>query len=59
MRLPLIPPGELRAEQKPVYDDMRQGIEAHFKGFATIRSDGALMGPWNPWLQQTHIGKTD
>jgi 4-carboxymuconolactone decarboxylase len=57
MRLPLIPPTELTPEQKPLYDDMRQGIEANFKGFATIRSDGALMGPWNPWLQEPQFGK--
>jgi 4-carboxymuconolactone decarboxylase len=57
MRLPLIPPAELTPEQKPLYDDMRHGIEANFKGFATIREDGALMGPWNPYLHEPTIGK--
>jgi 4-carboxymuconolactone decarboxylase len=33
------------------------GIAAHFKGFAAIRDDGALMGPWNPWLHQLRFGK--
>jgi len=57
MRLPLIPPTKLTAEQKSLYDDMRQGIEAKFKGFATISEDGALMGPWNPWLHEPGFGK--
>ena len=57
MRLPLIPPADLTPEQKPLYEDMRQGIEANFKGFATIRDDGALMGPWNPWLHEPNFGK--
>jgi 4-carboxymuconolactone decarboxylase len=56
MRLPLIPPADLTPEQKPLYDDMRQGIEANFKGFATVRADGALMGPWNPWLHEPSLG---
>ncbi len=57
MRVPLIPPSELTPEQKPLYDDMRNGIEKGFQGFATIRSDGALLGPWNPWLHEPVIGK--
>lgn len=57
MRLPLIPPAELSAEQRRLYDDMRAGIEKHFTGFAAIRAeDGALMGPWNPWLHEPGIG---
>jgi 4-carboxymuconolactone decarboxylase len=57
MRLPLIPPRDLTEEQRALYADMRQGIEAHFKGFAAIRDDGALMGPWNPWLHEPAFGK--
>ncbi len=56
MRLPLIAPSDLTAEQRPLYDDMRAGIEAGFRGFATTREDGALMGPWNPWLHEPKIG---
>lgn len=56
MRLPLIPPGQLSDEQKSLYDDMRKGIEAGFGGFETKRDDGALMGPWNPWLHEPKIG---
>ena len=57
MRLPLIPPDALDATQKPLYDDMRTGIETSFRGFTAIAPDGALMGPWNPWLHEPHIGK--
>ena len=57
MRLPLIPPAELTAEQRPVYDDMKAGIEKNFSGFKTIAENGALMGPWNPWLHEPKFGK--
>jgi alkylhydroperoxidase family enzyme len=56
MRLPLIKPDALSEEQKPLYADMRAGIEGHFKGFATIDGEGALLGPWNPWLHQPKFG---
>jgi alkylhydroperoxidase family enzyme len=57
MRLPIIPPAELTSEQKPLYDDMRAGIARNFQGFINIRNDGALLGPWNPWLQEPEFGK--
>jgi 4-carboxymuconolactone decarboxylase len=57
MRLPIIPPADLNAEQKPLYDDMRQGIAANFQGFVNIRDDGALLGPWNPWIHEPKFGK--
>jgi 4-carboxymuconolactone decarboxylase len=57
MRLPIQNPTELSEEQKPLYDDMRKGIESHFKGFVNIRSDDALLGPWNPWLREPQFGK--
>src|ERR1700733_12158310 len=57
MRLPLIPPADLTAEQKPLYDDMRRGIASNFNAFKVEREDGALMGPWNPWLHEPRIGK--
>ena len=34
-----------------------RGIGKSFHGFAAIREDGALMGPWNPWLHEARIGK--
>jgi alkylhydroperoxidase family enzyme len=57
LRLPLIPPAQLSAEQKALYDDMRRGISSNFNAFKVEREDGALMGPWNPWLHEPAIGK--
>lgn len=57
MRLPLIPPNELSPEQKDLYDSMRKGIASNFNAFKVEREDGALMGPWNPWLHEPGIGK--
>lgn len=57
MRLPPIAPDDLTLEQRPLYDDMRAGIEKGFRGFVTTRKDGALMGPFNPWLHEPRIGR--
>src|ERR1700688_4493747 len=57
MRLPLIPPTELTPEQRGLYEDMRKGISSNFNAFKAVREDGALMGPWNPWLHEPEIGK--
>jgi len=57
MRLPLISPSDLTSEQRPIYEDMRAGIEQHFQGFSSIAENGALMGPWNPWLHEPKFGK--
>ena len=57
MRLPLIPSNELSPQQKDLYDSMRKGIASNFNAFKVEREDGALMGPWNPWLHEPGIGK--
>jgi alkylhydroperoxidase family enzyme len=57
MRLPLVAPDQLTPEQRPLYDDMKRGIASNFNLFKTLREDGALMGPWNPWLHEPGIGK--
>jgi len=57
-RLPIIPPANLNSEQKPLYDDMREGIAKNFQGFINVRDDGALLGPWNPWMHETGIWQT-
>jgi 4-carboxymuconolactone decarboxylase len=57
MRLPLLTPAGLSAEQRPLYEDMHKGISESFPGFIAIREDGALVGPWNPWLHEARIGK--
>ena len=49
MRVPPIVPENLKAEQRPLYDDMLEGIEANFKGFTAFAKDGAMLGPFNPW----------
>lgn len=56
MRLPLLSPADLSGQQRDLYDDMRTGIESHFKGFQAIDGDGALIGPWNPWLHFAKFG---
>jgi 4-carboxymuconolactone decarboxylase len=57
MRLPIIPPANLNSEQKPLYDDMREGIAKNFQCFINIPDDGALLGPWTPWIHEPHLGK--
>src|SRR3979411_1721132 len=57
MRLPLIPPSELSPQQKSLYDEMRKWLASNFNAFIVERADGALMGPWNPWLHEPAIGK--
>ena len=57
MRLPLIAPADLSSEQREVYEDMRAGIEKGFQGFKSVADNGALMGPWNPWLHEPKFGK--
>jgi 4-carboxymuconolactone decarboxylase len=57
MRLPLIPPAQLTPQQRALYDEMRKGIASNFNAFKVEREDGALMGPWNPWLHEPGIGK--
>jgi hypothetical protein len=56
MRLPLLSPASLSPEQQKLSEDMRQGIESNFKGFQAINSEGALIGPWNPWLRFSKFG---
>lgn len=58
MRLPILSPAEYTPEQKKLSEDMKEGIAAHFQGFINIRKDdGALLGPWNPWLTELQFGK--
>jgi len=57
MRVPLIEPNQLKPEQRPIYEDMRVGIEKNFRGFQAVSDSGALIGPWNPWLHEPKFGK--
>jgi 4-carboxymuconolactone decarboxylase len=56
MRLPLLSPADLSDEQKTLHATMREEIGAHFRSFVTEREDGALEGPWNPWLHFPDVG---
>ena len=56
MRLPLIAPADLSPEQRPIYEDMRAGIEKSFRiqvHRRQWRADRAL----NPWLHEPKFGK--
>ena len=57
MRLPLITPDELTADQRAFYDEMQPGIAVSYHGVQTADQHGALVGPFNPWLHQPHIGR--
>jgi 4-carboxymuconolactone decarboxylase len=57
MRLPFIAPADLSTEQRQIYEAMRTGIGKSFQGFKSIAENGALMGPWNPWLHEPKFGK--
>ena len=61
VRLPLIPPARLTDAQRPLYEDMKAGIASDFNAFQTMVRDGpdegALIGPWNPWLHEPAIGR--
>lgn len=50
MRLQPIPAKELNAQQRELYRDMPEVIDAHFGELIARRSDGALLGPFNGWL---------
>jgi 4-carboxymuconolactone decarboxylase len=58
VRLALLLPSELSAEQQILYRSMRAGIASSFNAFQVIREDGALMGPWNAYLHEPSIGTT-
>jgi 4-carboxymuconolactone decarboxylase len=50
MRVPPIVPDDLRPEQRSLYDDVRDGIGKNFTGFTSMARDGAMLGPFNPWV---------
>jgi 4-carboxymuconolactone decarboxylase len=57
MRLNPIPPKNLSSEQRPLFNSIKEGIETHFQGFISKRSDGALIGPFNAMLHFAQFGK--
>ncbi len=59
MRIEPIAPSNLSADQRPLYETIRASIASMsgFDAFTTAREDGALLGPFNPWLHEPTIGK--
>jgi 4-carboxymuconolactone decarboxylase len=56
MRVEPPPPSHLSAEQQSRYEDMKDIIKKSFCGIKAIREDGALIGPWAPWLSWPQYG---
>ncbi len=56
MRLEPISPSELSAEQQPLFEQIKAQTDAHMYGFVKARSDGALLGPFNPMLHFPQFG---
>ena len=56
MRLPNIPPDQVSAEQQPLFDKLRSGIQEHLQGFVTQKPDGSLIGPFNALLHFPKFG---
>ena len=51
MRLALLRPTELTAEQRPLYESFEQMTQAEeYQGFEVRNSDGAFVGPWGVML---------
>lgn len=58
MRLPVLDPEHLGAEQRDLYDDMVDVIDRNFGELIARRPDGALVGPFNAWLHFPKFGRT-
>jgi 4-carboxymuconolactone decarboxylase len=51
MRLPLVPPAELTAAQRPLYDAFETMTkDEEYQGFEVKNADGAFTGPWGVML---------
>ena len=57
MRLPTLPPEQLTAEQRALYDRNVEQIAHGFTAFKTTREDGALLGPWGVFLHEPAVGQ--
>jgi 4-carboxymuconolactone decarboxylase len=57
MRLPVIDPNKLSANQKPLFDELHGSIERYLEGFVTHRPDGTLIGPFNALLHFPNLGQ--
>ena len=57
MRLPPLAPDQLSAEQRPLFETMREGVHKHLKGFISEEPNGALIGPFPAMLHFPQFGK--
>ncbi|HEY2532441.1 MAG TPA: carboxymuconolactone decarboxylase family protein [Xanthobacteraceae bacterium] len=57
MRLPLLPPRSLSAEQRALYDDIMSVVNHSFGSFVAMRQDGTLIGPFNSMLHFPAFGR--
>lgn len=56
MRLQPLPPHSLSTEQQRLYRDITEVVDTSFGELVARRSDGALIGPFNPWLHFPQFG---
>ena len=56
MRLPVIAPADVSAEQKPLFDKLHASIARYLYDFATHKPDGTLIGPFNALLHFPKLG---
>ena len=57
MRLEPISPDKLSGEQKDLFDSIHELTRAQKMGFVMARKDGALVGPFNPFLHFPQFGQ--
>ncbi len=56
MRPPNLPPAQVTAAQRPLFDKLQAGIREHLQGFVTQTPDGTLIGPFNALLHFPNLG---
>jgi 4-carboxymuconolactone decarboxylase len=56
MRLPIIPPNQVSADQRPLFDKLSTGIRDNLQGFTTQKPDGSLIGPFSALLHFPDYG---
>jgi alkylhydroperoxidase family enzyme len=49
-------PDRLNTEQRQLYDDIREVVDANFGELVACDDDGALIGPFNGWLHHPQFG---
>ena len=56
VRLRPLPPSELNAQQRDLYDQIQTLTKGLDRGFTMARKDGAMLGPYNPMLHFPQFG---